>query len=68
MCIVRIDVHSVKQMFVHKIVVALVVRLVEPFIFIQIDCLHLAEIHIAFVVPVNQLIICTDRRGACCKA
>ena len=63
-----VDVHMVKKVVVHEIMIALVVFRLHAIVFIQIDCSHIRKIQIALFVPLDQLLICADRRRAGGKA
>ena len=57
----RINVHMVKQILMHEIVVALVVVSCESFVLIQIGCLHLRKIDISVFIFLNQTFVGPDR-------
>ena len=57
------QVHMVKQIVVHEVVIALVVLPGQAQVFIQVHRAHTGKIHIALVVPVHQLHIRAHRAG-----
>ena len=57
-----VNVHMVKKVVMHEIMIALVVFRLHAVVFIQIDRSHIRKIQIALFVPLDQLLICADRR------
>ncbi len=62
------NVDVVKKVLLHKKAIALLVFFGQTYIFVQIDGNRLAEVNIALVVPINQLAVNANGRGACCQA
>ena len=65
--LVFIDVYMVKQIFIHKVSVTLLIIPGNPFILIQIYSRHLRKIQISLFVPFHQLCIHSHRSGTGCK-
>ena len=57
-----------KQIVVHKVVVALVIVPGKSLVLVQIYGFYLGEIQIAFVAPLDQLFVGTDGRRAGCQS
>ena len=57
----RRDVHGIKKVLVHEIVVALVMIRCQAAVLVQIEGRAAAEIHITLVIPFNQLLVNADR-------
>ena len=56
----RINIHAVKQMLMHEIIVTLIIVACQPFILVQIHRLYFREF--------NKLIISSDRCRTCCQS
>ena len=63
MGILRLNVHMVEQVFLHKIAVALVVLRGQAIILIQVGRLYLGKGQLPILIPPYQLLIGTHRRG-----
>ena len=55
--VLDIDVHMVEQVLVHEITVALGVITVKAAILVQVIGAHLGEVNVAFLVPLDKLLV-----------
>ena len=56
-----VDVYMIKEIGIHEISVALIIFRTESFVFIEVYTCNLGKIKIPFLIPFDQLFICTDR-------
>ena len=54
----------VKEVGLHEIAVALVMGGSQPRVLVQVHALHLGEVQIPGLVPLNELLVHADGRGA----
>ena len=64
MCIFHRDIHMVKQILVHKIIITLIVFPAQPLIFIQVHRHNLRKVQISLAEPFHQLFIQADGSGS----
>ena len=56
-----VDIDLAEQVLIHEIVVALIIVSGQPLVLIQVHGRHLREIQISLIIPLDQLLVCTDR-------
>ena len=66
-CFLRIDIHLIKQILMHEIIIALIVRTRKSLVLIQVHRIHLRKIQISRLILLDKILICSDRRRTCCK-
>ena len=63
-CVCLVDVDVVEQVGVHEVAVALLVVACQALVLVQVNRADLAEIQVALLVPLDQLLVGADRRRA----